>query len=320
MMNDPRIQTETPHGVALAGPPVGAAPSSIGNAAMRTKLGSAGFRRLAGKFLRIKRVRSSKDEIEVAKWMHSAGRLLYQHVRRKELLFRRVPLWLRTRPHFRFVRDMGQREPEVVPQDFWDTYWWYGVLWLHQTRPDSCIELPNHRIARVLPPKHWEIFDVIIQFWRARNASHAQLFQTWNEIARASRDACLYLSAILAESEPSTAGKAQPPPVKTNSQSAIDDSVPNRLPKSAPAELKPWEQRAWSQGDEAIKNDPELAKSSLDELYTAVAERARKEGDKVAKLNTWKRYLRAARAYKTRVCGTNVERSADFPHHNSSEK
>ncbi len=160
--------------------------------------GSA-FERLAKRFSKYedKVDLAREDDVDIQRVMEVAGEALRAVLKDGQLSLVDIPGWL-TKPPManQTVGDSKTGEPVEVWIVQWATYWWHAVLWLTRNHRESGIMLPSARISRIEPDEWWEgdfAFQVLPCVIHPETSDET-LAKIWEEIVRASADACGFLA------------------------------------------------------------------------------------------------------------------------------
>jgi hypothetical protein len=136
------------------------------------------------------------DDFEVEKVMEVSGKALFDAIESNKIHFDNMPDWLSKKPiGIRTGSDKNGNYAEYK-LFFWQTYWWFAIIWLSKHIPDSTIILP-HKVRITKPETHWGDFggDVLPDLIHPKTTDET-LGRIWGRIARASEAACLFIADL----------------------------------------------------------------------------------------------------------------------------
>ena len=142
------------------------------------------------------------DQLE--RTMRSAGKTLFSCIDSGNLKFKEMPDWLQKRPR-RTAPDTWDSSDDSWAElngtwdesniEYWATYWWRAVMWLFRNEDGSGIRI--ERQCFFPEPKDWIGLSKIICPAGSPTPPDKKLCHIWHGMAKASVDACHFISKCI---------------------------------------------------------------------------------------------------------------------------
>ena len=150
------------------------------------------FERLAERFSECQaEIRRGKNwfDWDISDEMFTAGKALFAKISSKEIQLGDTPDWFTKEPEGWAIDYTGQDRQFCS----WDLYWLSAIKWLVKNKPDSGITFPRS-IGRIKPGEHLCSEKGVTGLLFLLQLRDEKLKRAWLGLAKASEDACLYLS------------------------------------------------------------------------------------------------------------------------------
>lgn len=157
------------------------------------------FGNLATRFTQLAEGATPDCETEIEQLLAEAGRAVFKAIQSRQLQLSDYPDWMNDSPSGVRVEVDRTGEPQDPSFDFWDTYWWCTVAWLSQNRQDSGIVVAPPALSKLdSPPPLYFFPDYVSLHCAQLGSTEHGLLGAWLAIARASAEACRYITSLLA--------------------------------------------------------------------------------------------------------------------------